>query len=923
MPLFSKTPKGVVEHHDPYSYWQAPPQIADLPPEPKNLSSTIALGPVNSLPEQQFEPSLVIGLASAGAHILHAVNKRLLADSSINYKNLTYLLIGEDRDSELLGSDSVYTQLFSPALPSENYRQAYAECFLDANFRTRITNCLHNRFGAVDSDFKTYIVGSLREAASAVISDLVTMLKTDFPNTEVFTFLTFEMLDDIDLVRDGEMLAQLRELGRMTFNTFHLTHRFNRLLNASSENAPVSPGVLIDRVFLFDARNLGRRDENFVYDSVQEIAEGLFYFLSPSNRILFERYSNVRTKSSAIREDLSEYLFSSFTTKSLVFPINYVRELAERELVFRALVGDRTSLFSKAGNGENSEAFIKKFRSHEYLFRDLFTWLVERVTQSADMRVLPKINSQAAFVSFRYVLMDTTNTFLESELPGQNIVTLANAIKKIIGWLENAYRIGLQNSYQGEQLARWEELESFLIESKKSCSQLLKNINGWYEKIYGPTENPFSPLSSVENSREFISDRLMKSFENIKATVEKKLMPGKITRFNNQFSDVQGISAALVAEILPKLNQYLVWKSDLSVGNALQLKLILRSNRSFEENLAYSYEEIEQFIDETYLLARKLIDNIQLNTDIQLRGENLDFLSEIAVKSGLAYNQNSNSMNIIHAKNYNELLETVYLFHNGSQIGEKSISNVAEELFGDSYAHSQKEFVADASKYRLSILKMHSMIPYSAVDIIDNLSRDYKPRYHLLPQEANSKVLENEINEFQDIAFFDDPSRAKFMVVPQLQACMWSPILFDVFFFALSRGIIELAHDESVLGNEFWQVKKVGDFSGLPLTNDTSLLDAFKAFTLTLPIVHKEGDQFHPFSFQNRVQYLQAVYDACLDQKEVNIKDKRKKWVDALNRGKKEAQCFSTILDYVIEKNIQRSNLGIEIREPLFAFRMF
>lgn len=923
MDFFRKKKDAPAPPPDRFTAWQAQPQIYEEAPPPKRLTEPLENNQTDELTVMNLDHAMVVGLASAGAQILHALNKRFEADPCINCDRLSYFIIGDPKDYDLVKDGPVYARLLQPQSSGEDYREAYADSFLDANFRTPFSGCLQNRFGDKIDAFTVFIVGSLREAASAVISDLTATVKADHPNCEIYLLLSFDMMDDIDLVRDGEMLAQLRELGRLTFKLVHVTHRLNRIPNASSEVALPSPTNLIDSIFLFDVRDIARRDDNFILDSVQEITEGLFNFLSPAGQQFFNNNINILARASNIQEDLSECVFNSFTSQSLVYPLRAIWELSTQELILHALIDGTRSLFSNIRSDEAVDSFIAKFIGHDKQHRSLFDWMNKEGARSDAMHILPILDGKMAVKAFRFVLLDVINRYLEDEEAAHNLEAVAAGVTRIRGWLENTLRLGMQRSYQGEQLVRWDELRMFFETSRKYCTQIIEQCRCWHNAFYLDEENRDVDSYLIEDNSEQLSVILRKKLSQLRSSYEDKLSSGKVTRFSLTYDEVISKASEVAILCLPGFTKRLVWKAAFTENGIIDLCVAIRKDSGPAGILEFNCEQANELLDTIEDLARKVITSSGLVSQIQLTQDNQDFLSAISLKAGLKFNSNNTSMNTIRAKVTTDFLESVYIFNNGPSIGEKSLVKLADEIFSGTLNSNQMNLISSGCHNRLSILKFHNIIPFSAINLVDNLQRDYKYRYHLLPQEWNARMLENEMHEYRMMKYYQREDELPFTIVPQLRACMWSPVLFDLFFIALAHNIIQYQESAKFGGHE-WKVVPLTtpgeSYEPLVLTDSTRLLDAFEAFTVLLPIKNKEGMPYHPFNYLKRIAYLKTIYEMAIDLPH-EFDQRKTEWLKELRQGGTEQNCLADIMEFKLDKIAQHQLLPLAIREPLFTYQ--
>jgi hypothetical protein len=348
---------------------------------------------------------------------------------------------------------------------------------------------------------------------------------------------------------------------------------------------------------------------------------------------------------------------------------------------------------------------------------------------------------------------------------------------------------------------------------------------------------------NVSSFREKIRQDVDQALNDIKGKFD--VNPSR--KYSLNFDEIILFADNKVDLLIKEINHYCTWKFD-HVNECFLFHV--SGGKSF-----IHYDEIEDIAQHLKNLIFRLIDKrIDMGGEkiTSLSNEDWKFFREIIHEDGLTFEKNHEQ---IHQIQYSSLDDIEWLFINNIPDGSLKQRDLLMN-----YSEKQIEIFHGSQQNVCSILKFNHMIPFNAIDFFNENQNAYRNSNHLFTQDWNAAWYEHQM-KLEGIA------KNFQSIVDSLTPCFWSPVLINAFFIALASEIVYL--DDKDINLKKWLLKSLSDYKDIELYRDESryelgksLVETFKAFTLTIPCKHRFGnDIFNPFYNANILDFVKAIYE--------------------------------------------------------------
>lgn len=740
------------------------------------------------------------------------------------------------------------------------------------------------------ANIQVVFVGSLAEASIGMLGDALQIL-WNFPYSmgraslfsRVVAFLSLQSVAPNELTPE-ETFATCREIGRFTFPGPH------KMRKEYGGNSMVH-SALLDALFLQEEPALPKGvspDKG----SAQLLAESLYVLMDSSSPKIWENLKNHLAKSGQVRHDTHQTVAHSLGVATVYIPTHTIKRYVAARLAYAALVGEQLNraeglVCRKPAQPEQPIVTARRLLTNGPYDHPSFRWILD-ADSSTYFTNVPDLGPD--FITAFQGQISNTLVHSLNQTPADlshlclSFQALERHLRQCMDWFNiskptnpNApERFSFQYT-----LSRWQE----------NIQELLRELHGW-EQVLLPVrqdEASFSQLNTLvpnwhdatdvsswrSDVKNTTSVPAKKGVSSILSSYRKDAEDALVTGFNDYVyrsivSDLTGslneVEIYYADTVRPELLRFssepsppykrimerLEWRIQLKPDQTAQLYLVCwpaRSGETPEPDARYCFksDQAQAFADAVFNLACSQITALEsdltgkwFHQRVQLFTDFLHRASQVS----LNYDPNIESMG-------NVAYRQSYLISHDPTLSRALVSSV----FPDTPRREINE-LDEGDPIRLTALSLRLNIPFSAVTVLKNISRQYvdtlPEKIHLYTQEQVASIYERRFWKLE---------RNRILFPPDFVTLLADPQLVTLFCQGLFTGVIKAAYDESN-PQQIWKIISVDEFAELELAtiSGDGLLTAFRRFVLELPNeVDLNQNPHRNFHSTRRLRYLEAL----------------------------------------------------------------
>ncbi|GEM_PF-7006380 len=888
--------------------WAAPQVPAEPPYTPTVLNQTTSLAPSRVENRQdggvKYAPALIVGIGAAGRLALQNVIDQVEMDLFADVAKLRFVQFDFGEQAPQLRHRKcdvreISLKKESPGAPVGNapVRQAAWAAFMYApKYKDIYTYFSDGLFGL--NDLRVYIVLSLREAAVGALPALLQLLRRNHADKVALinVIASLDTPSGISPLKDGEVHAALRELGRFTIRGSHVLPA-----PVGQQDGSIIDQTLIDQLFVVDAEfpnNPELRKKPFIDGSAQLLSEAVYTLIHPSSDEIRERRKNILTKSSSQAYRLSAPVVHSFSLATLNTPVAELQAYVRARLARAVLLGDvaqaQPGWLQASSNPQIAEGLAKSWMYPQKNNHSIFDWLWS-TQEAARLKNLPAVTlaDREAYLSmFRWSVVSGVNVHLERE---SNLLVAWEAADVLLKKLEKLQQWMNQTSYKDAQLPSKGALLQILKGFAKILQEVQAALEEWLRAFYGES------LVNSRAARASSSSNLFQIFDTelnlptvqdgpisqqldaeVQSAVEKlqRVSQGSfcmpVLEIRSESTAVEefyksivptGIENGAYLDLRRRLGWWLHEDAD---KKGLVLSAIFLSDES-EMPQQYPASQAVALIESVQRLAAGQAQAVRVQVTAELFNRQAwkkrDLLKRAASLPYLDIDESDADLISLQQETDGRL---GYIIAQTEVQGEDYL-----RIPFDALAQSQRRALPNGEKTRLTAIGFYNYIPLRAVAFFRASESAYRSgaNTHLFLQERNAHALESEIREALELNG-DNPNSRWFELVAPVTATLWNRNLERLFFRALACGLIEVHLSNQMVFGEvpnYWQVQEIGRFPAFDLASANSamgLWESYQKFTLIFPanplgVPPEINTPRNPFLANNRIEFFNAMLKKC------------------------------------------------------------
>lgn len=842
---------------------------------PDFLNKRVEEDPNESLlygnPASSFKPALIITLGETGAILSKELTQQPGILLNINSGIIQIGCVLPDKDSiELDPSIHTFTVRH---LPHQSLRKGFADGFEVSAF---------NHVLAWISDFaqrnqgpaRVYLVASVYDPLVGILPRLLQLIKLHKGFSTSFAFLVADSPSRDTRLTDADAAATLRELARFLYKDNHvLTH-----MPGIPDSSINQEQELLNHLFVLGPDFEGAKNGDYEDTLGQALWESIYSLVHPSGEEIHQRLSNYLTHTAVYTRDGGSPLISGCSIASVRAPLFELQEYVAARMASDILFHEEYGLLDRA---RRIAWQINLADKHPF-----FKWTLDS-NKNKHFPSSFEINNVDNFQTvFRCILSDSLNRFLES---GGTLREIKNGIESVGKNIENSKTLLQQSQYSKYDLQR---VLALLREMQADVNKIGKAVDLWGRSIFGSAfqhstatrdvnlTNPFDTLQksrATEISLQSIArdaesnalDWLKKNSQRFYSySVLNVQNPQQVEEFYNLVS-----TGSDIQETADKIKRRFGWWAQWDKAE-FSLSLIFLPDRWHPELARMAGLHNPEQIREIYEKIRK--QTKIKSSDIRSHFTNDYFDMLMAVNR-----ENLNDADQLPYLNFDLKTALMHQRIPGCRLGfvigrdESQLTKIRSNGFRvfKHLASSDVISISGNENTRITAFGLNTYIPLTSLSTFKSGIRNAQ---YICPQETIAreyeKIIEANPREYKKFA---GERNLEFIFSPNIVSTMWNQSLVRVFFrlFFFDQIYLDQTH-VSNLGVEFpgkWQIKAISQYECYPLSDGGDIADLFQAYQnfvvrflinpSRFPV--KTSDSSNPFSYKNRIIYLNLLRDKC------------------------------------------------------------
>lgn len=313
--------------------------------------SSIQFEPKGITKRNRYSPHILVGVGPTGEDVLRHWQKRISQEQNYDYSKIVMAAISSKPEQQEINSKFDGIQHFSLSriradhqTTAVSQRELRRKLFVEQcatgvmSFRVFLEACLQD----LTHDITVVVVGSPTEEDFGVVPEVLNQihsLKTFQTGTWKQVIGLFSIADSVSSeqkVEMGESYAAIREIGRLSFNAYHIFKKPS-ITDSDFQQIP-----LIDSIYLIDNsggenKPLGPAADLIV---INRISEALYVLTHPSSKVIWENQQNLVGETAMTRRRSQKTLVRTIGISTIEYPIAPLSSYYAIRLVMDVLFGE-------------------------------------------------------------------------------------------------------------------------------------------------------------------------------------------------------------------------------------------------------------------------------------------------------------------------------------------------------------------------------------------------------------------------------------------------------------------------------------------------------------------------------------------------------------------------------------------------------
>lgn len=797
-----------------------------------------------------FFPTIIIGLGDSGKKIIESVYRNISLDASA-LSILSFVSIyskNNSNEKNNMGTGKIPISQIE-LVSSKTSRGKILEDYRRSDIPNILRDSIVSNFDKSGSNSQIILAASLGELEASLIGDTLYRLRVDsaLQNFTVYLCLSINSSSSGNQIRNEEIYAGLREISRLGTYGYHIMGLPNEKINIKR---------VYDYLFIFeDEKN--QKDRYAPNDPFPNAipSMGLFIvnLINKNNYLIHQNLLQSMQNSIEKKNNNQKFLGNCLSTslRTISSPNSRIKRIIAIELLIYKLMNEEDGSESISRNSLNV--------NWNQISMELADWFnADHLPKTAELSSLIFKNNEKEIElnldsdlrnyikSFRSCVHQGVRNSLAKNVNRDSFNFVDNAIHLIIDRIENqigSARLNYSQNSSDELFLR------LLQELLKESQDIAREIGEWKVLFNSPGKTRFTHLN--ENR----SDKFLDILQSELAIAKDNLFllnPIQINAANNNEIEIyinnflrNSMNGSQDAGrlLIESLNQYISVRCNSDASFQIQLTTGVNP----EEKKYYEPDQIPFFIQDClcYLESNLNIEPFKLES---IRPDLIEHLNN-AMMINCHFVQDSMTKN--------HLQHSSYLISGFLKDADGTIASV----FSDTSSANRHSIIDKKKENEICANRIFYNVPIDEIEAVDKFSEDYYPdsALYIFPQEKNAIRIEKKLKNFGRYA-------GKILLPSEVVELLYDMDLVSKFLRSTILGVLITDSDSDDTLTWKFKVPKTGRYFDPVICEAGNgglkdIYQALKAFALELPNndacrTEKAG---HFFYHENRPIFLEDL----------------------------------------------------------------